>query len=72
MPNDPAANDNPRPPTYDMRQEDDGTWTVYTVATGLPAVVNGIPQVGKDMDDADDLVDLLHRLEDSGEGSTKQ
>ncbi len=64
--------DDPHPATYDMRQEEDGTWTVYTVATGLPAVINGIPQVGKDMEDADDLVDLLHRLQDRGAGVTRQ
>ena len=62
------AKENARPATYDMRRKEDGTWTVYTVATGLPAVVNGVPQVGKDVEDADNLVDLLHRLEDRGAG----
>ena len=66
------AKENARPATYDMRQEEDGTWTVYTVATGLPAVVNDIPQVGKEMDDADDLVDLLHHMENRGAGVVRR
>ncbi len=65
------SNDNARPTTYDMRREADGTWTVYVVATGKPAVVDGIVQTGKDVEDADDLVDLLHRLEDQDAGVLK-
>ena len=30
------------------------------VATGEPAAVDGIVQTGTDVEDADDLVDLLH------------
>ena len=45
-----------------MRVEANGTWTDYVVATGLPALVNGIEQTGKDVADADDLVDVLHRF----------
>ena len=45
---------------YDMRPEDDGSWTVYDIMAGLPAEVNGIPQDHLDMEIADDLVDLLN------------
>ncbi|MER9657249.1 hypothetical protein NKJ26_27855 [Mesorhizobium sp. M0152] len=30
---------------YDVRQEPDGTWTVFDVFTGLPAIVSGYPAV---------------------------
>lgn len=45
---------------YDMRREDDGSWTVFDIFTGFPAEVNGIPQDGLEMEIADDLVDLLN------------
>ena len=63
----PAANDNPRPATYEILHDDHGT--VYAVATDLRKMVNGVPRVGLELDDADDLVDLLHRLGDEGEVS---
>ncbi|MDX1045497.1 hypothetical protein GOL40_19555 [Sinorhizobium medicae] len=47
---------------YNLRQEDDGTWTVFDIFTGLPAEVNDVAQVGLDMEQADDLVDLLNLL----------
>lgn len=51
----------PRPDNrYDMRPEEDGTWTVYDIFTGLPAEVSGIPQDHLAMEVADDLVDLLN------------
>ena len=53
--------DNPKPDNrYDMRSEDDGTWTVYDIFTGFPAEVNGVAQDHLDMEIADDLVDLLN------------
>ena len=45
---------------YDLRKEADGTWTVYDLVSKLPARVNGVEQVGLDMEVADDLVDLLN------------
>ncbi|MDX0752894.1 hypothetical protein GOL39_28740 [Sinorhizobium medicae] len=47
---------------YNLRQEDDGTWTVFDIFTGLPPEVNDVEQVGLDMEQADDLVDLLNLL----------
>lgn len=47
---------------YDLRQEDDGSWTVFDIFTGLPAEVNGVPQDGLEIEKADDLVDLLNLL----------
>jgi hypothetical protein len=45
-----------------MREEDDGTWTVYLILTELPAVVGGIPQIRLDVDDAGYVVDLLNQI----------
>ncbi len=44
-----------------MRPDDEG-WTVYDIWTGWPAVVQGAEQIGLDLDDADDLVDLLNTM----------
>lgn len=46
---------------YDMRRDDEG-WTVFDIWTGWPAVVKGAEQIGLDIEDADDLVDLLNAL----------
>lgn len=48
---------------YSLRQEADGTWTVFDIFTNLPAEVNGIPLVMLDMEEADDAVDLMNRLD---------
>jgi len=40
---------------YNLRQEDDGTWTVFDIFTGLPVEVNEVEQVGLEMEQADDL-----------------
>jgi hypothetical protein len=47
---------------YDIKPDPNG-WTVYDVTTHLPAEVNGCIQVGLTTDDADDLADLLNRLD---------
>ena len=55
------ANSNTPAQTFDMRQDDEG-WTVYDIATGEPARVNGVAQTGLGIEVADDLVDLLNLL----------
>lgn len=30
---------------YDLRKELDGTWTVFDIFRGMPALVNGVEQV---------------------------
>ncbi|NOV20936.1 hypothetical protein E5S70_33805 [Ensifer adhaerens] len=47
---------------YDLRKEPDGTWTVFDIFTGMPALVNEVEQVGLELEQADDLVDLLNLL----------
>jgi hypothetical protein len=48
---------------FDARKESDGTWTVFDRFTGLPADVNGYPLVMLDVEEADDAVDLMNRLD---------
>jgi len=52
---------------YDIRKEEDGTWTVFDMFTGLPAYGQPMgldgPAFGLDMDEADDLVDLLNEID---------
>ena len=57
---------------YDVRHDLAGVgWTVYDVSTGEPAEWNGVQQVGLGLADADDLADLLNRMDrkrrDSGD-----
>ncbi|GAB4073131.1 hypothetical protein KHC28_00060 [Ancylobacter sonchi] len=44
---------------YKVRREDDG-WTAFDIFTGQPAVVNDVPLVGMDIEEADDIVDQLN------------
>jgi hypothetical protein len=46
-------------------------WVVLDTTTGLPAVANGVPQMGLPLDDADDLTDLLNRLDTEAQLATK-
>ena len=46
-------------------------WIVLDTTTGFPAVVKGIPQIGLSLDDADDLTDLLNRLDAEAQLATK-
>ncbi|MBD9636056.1 hypothetical protein IB277_07085 [Ensifer sp. ENS07] len=47
---------------YDLRKEPDDTWTVFDIFTGMPAQVNDVEQIGLELEQADDLVDLLNLL----------
>jgi hypothetical protein len=47
---------------YDIKPDSNG-WTVYDTITDLPAEVNGYVQVGLSAEVADDLADLLNRLD---------
>ena len=54
-------------PRYVVRQEEDGSWTVYDVATDLPAVVNDVPQLGHGEEDARAVADELDALMGDGD-----
>ena len=44
-------------------------WAVIDSVTHRPALVNDVPQI--DLDDADDLTDLLNRLDQESSASAK-
>jgi hypothetical protein len=46
-------------------------WAVLDSVTRKPALVNNVPQVDLDLDDADDLTDLLNRLDQESSASAK-
>lgn len=48
---------------FDIRKEADGTWTVFDIFTKMPDEVNGTPLVMLDIEEADDAVDLMNRLD---------
>lgn len=47
---------------YELRKLDNG-WAVWDTTTNAPAAVEGCWQVALTMEDADDLTDLLNRLD---------
>jgi hypothetical protein len=46
-------------------------WAVIDSVTRKHALVNDVPQIDLDLDDADDLTDLLNRLEQESSASAK-
>jgi hypothetical protein len=46
---------------YDMRRDHEG-YTVFDIWTSWPAQVANVEQVGLDIENADDLVDLLNLM----------
>jgi hypothetical protein len=55
------VSNNLRPAAYDFREEH-GKWTVYNCENGCAAVLNGTPQIGLGLNEADDLTALLNRV----------
>ena len=50
-------------PAFDMRQDGEG-WTVFVTATGEPALIDGVPQTGLDVQDADVMTEALNILQE--------
>ena len=48
---------------YSVRHDADGDWSVIDAVTAETVQLNGLPQTGLMLDDADDLADLLNTLE---------
>jgi hypothetical protein len=46
-------------------------WAVFDSFTQRPALINDVPQIDLELDDADDLTDLLNRLDQESSASTK-
>jgi hypothetical protein len=43
---------------YDLRKDQAG-WTVFDIWTGAPVIYRGMPQVGLEAQDADELAEAL-------------
>lgn len=56
----------------EMKADAVGGYTVFNARTGVPAVIDGREQIGLDIEDADDLVDLLNKLERERAAGTPQ
>jgi hypothetical protein len=54
-------------PKY-VAQEDDGVWSVNDVESDLPAVLDGVPQVGLSRDEAQAVAETLNAMTDDDDG----
>lgn len=56
---------------YDLRKDREG-YTVFDVWTGAPVIIKGMPQVGLEVQDADELAEALTWLADRGDREVRQ
>lgn len=56
---------------YDLREDLEG-YTVFDVWTGAPVIIKGVPQVGLEVQDADELAEALTWLADHGDRNVLQ
>ena len=47
---------------FDLRADREG-WTVFEIATDRPAFLDGLPLTGLSLDEAEDAVNALNKLE---------
>ncbi len=59
------------PQRYDLRQEENGTWTVFDVFTRFPVVVKERVMIGMDVQDADETSELLNIADKKRREATK-
>lgn len=55
-------------PRYAVRGEDDGTWSIYDTETNLPAIVDDWMMVQLVFEVADDMVDMLNKMDADSKG----
>ena len=53
---------------YKASADDDGSWSVLDAESDIPAVLNGVPQVGLTEDQARDVSEILNAMTDDGDG----
>ncbi|MCW6507922.1 hypothetical protein [Lichenifustis flavocetrariae] len=53
---------------YKAAADEDGSWSVIDAESEIPAVVNGVPQVGLTEDLAREVADTLNAMMDDGDG----
>jgi hypothetical protein len=55
-------------PRYEIRGEDDGTWSVYDTRSDLPVVWEEKMMVKLTFDEADEMLELMNRIGDGVRG----
>jgi hypothetical protein len=48
---------------YDLREELDGSWTVFDIFTGVAAEIFDEPMIGLAIDEADDVIEILNHVD---------
>ena len=57
---------------YARRIEKNGTWTVFDALTGRPAEVGSRQTIGMQMSDAEEMVEILNRIQPVNDDGTVQ
>ena len=53
---------------YRASEDEDRSWSVMDAESDIPAVLNGVPQVGLTEDQARDVAETLNAMTDDGDG----
>ena len=54
-------------PKY-VASEDDGVWSVNDIESDMPAVLDGVPQVGLSREEAEAVAETLNAMTDDEDG----
>lgn len=55
-------------PKYAASEDEAGTWSVIDVENDMPAVLDGVPQVGLNRDEAQTVAETLNAMTDDEDG----
>ena len=55
-------------PKYAASEDEAGLWSVIDVESDIPAVLDGVPQVGLSRDEAEAVADTLNAMTDDEDG----
>jgi hypothetical protein len=55
-------------PKYVAADEENGSWSVLDVGNDMPAVLDGVPQVGLTRDEAEQVAETLNAMIDDEDG----
>ena len=55
-------------PKYVASEDDEGVWSVMDAESEMPAVLDGVPQVGLSRDEAQAVAETLNAMTDDEDG----
>lgn len=55
-------------PKYTATEDEDGAWSVIDVQNDIPAVLDGVPQVGLSREAAETVAETLNAMTDDEDG----